>query len=123
MNLKYMSKITRNILGAIDYQSVKDKREQNYKILEKGLSDINNLKLSAPQGPFAYPFYCENGMEVKKILAKKGIYIATLWPEAADFGGICKDYSENILPIPCDQRYNENDMKYLGEEIRKCLKS
>ena len=52
--------------------------------------------LQVPTGPYMYPFYMEKGLEVKKKLAAKRIYIPTLWPNAVEFGGVAKDYSENI---------------------------
>ena len=66
-----------------------------------------------------YPFYCENGLAIKKALAKKGIYIPTLWPNVLDFEDcfLEKDYVENILPLPCDQRYRDADMQRLISEV------
>ena len=31
------------------------------------------------------------------------------------------DMALNILPLPCDQRYDEEDMEYMIGEIYKCL--
>ena len=42
-------------------------------------------------------------MAVKRSLAKKKIYVPTLWPDVdAPAGNIEKDYAENILPLPDD---------------------
>ncbi len=121
LELRQMSRLTHNILGAIDYEAIKEKREENFRFLHERLKDRNPLKLSVPVGPYAYPFYCENGMRVKKALAEKRIYVATLWPDAIRFGGVAKDYSENILPLPCDQRYFAQEMKLIVEELEKCM--
>nr|WP_300898401.1 hypothetical protein [uncultured Acetatifactor sp.] len=64
-----------------------------------------------------YPFYMEKGLEVKKKLAAKRIYIPTLWPNAVEFGGVAKDYSENILPLPCDQRYSFLEMRTIVDAV------
>lgn len=104
--LRYMSKITHNILGAIDYKNVKETREQNFLYLHEHLSSKNKLRVDCSVGAFAYPFYCENGMAIKKKLSEQKIYIPTLWPNVLDSQDlIAKDYAENILPLPCDQRY------------------
>jgi hypothetical protein len=80
------------------------------------------MKLTAPEGPYAYPFYCENGMQIKKMLAKQKIYVATLWPNVLEMDGtVEKDLAENILPLPCDQRYDEADMMRIVEEVKKCI--
>ncbi len=120
--LKYMSLLTKNILGAIDYEGARNLREENYKHLEKELGKINKLDFKMPKGPYAYPFYCENGMDIKKRLAEKKIFVATLWPNVLDMNGTLeKDFAENILPLPVDQRYSEEDMRYIVEEIQRCI--
>ena len=122
LELRSMSKLTHNILGAIDYEAVMQKREENFTFLHKYLGDKNKLKLRIPVGPYAYPFYCENGMAVKKKLAEKKIFVATLWPNVLDMEGTLeKDYAENILPLPCDQRYDLEDMMRIVEEVLGCI--
>ncbi len=120
--LKYMSRLTHNILGAIDYERARMAREENYKHLEKELGKRNKLDFKMPKGPYAYPFYCENGMDIKKRLAEKKIFVATLWPNVLDMNGTLeKDFAENILPLPVDQRYSEDDMKYIVKELLSCI--
>jgi hypothetical protein len=122
--LKYMSKLTKNILGAIDYEKVKEIRDENYAYLESKLKKMNKLRLITPEGAFAYPFYLESGVEIRKKLAAKKIYIPTLWPNVlvdTPESSLEYDYAANILPLPCDQRYCEDDMKYIVEEINKCI--
>ncbi|HHX70071.1 MAG TPA: hypothetical protein GX708_18735, partial [Gallicola sp.] len=118
--LKYMSKLTKNILGAIDYEKVKEIRDENYAYLESKLKKMNKLRLITPEGAFAYPFYLENGVEIRKKLAAKKIYIPTLWPnvlEDTPESSLEYDYAANILPLPCDQRYGIEDMKYMINKI------
>jgi hypothetical protein len=122
--LKYMSKLTHNILGAIDYERVRWIRNKNYAYLEREFGAQNKLKLVVPDGAFAYPFYMENGIEIRKVLAQKKIYIPTLWPNVLNDmpkDSVEHDYAANILPLPCDQRYSIDDMKCLVEEMRKCV--
>lgn len=118
LELRVMSRLTHNILGAVDYQHVQNARERNYAVLEKALGTKNKLKLGSPIGPFAYPFYCKNGLQVKKDLAHKGIFIPTLWPNVLENGNeLDRDYAANILPLPCDQRYGQEEMLQIVEEI------
>lgn len=121
--LKRMSRLTRNILRAIDYEKVRTTRNKNYRQLENSLGDMNMLNLKAPDGPFAYPLYLENGAEIRGKLAEKGIYTPLLWPNVVaerPKETIEHRYSRNILPIPCDQRYDRSDMEYLVE-VLKCI--
>jgi hypothetical protein len=122
--LKYMSWLTHNILGAIDYERVRRIRNENYAYLERGLDKQNKLELTTPDGAFAYQFYMENGIEIRKALAQKKVYIPTLWPNVltdTPEDSIEHDYAKNILPLPCDQRYSIDDMKCVVEEMRKCI--
>lgn len=120
--IKRMSKLTRNILGAIDYQKVIDTRNRNFKYLHDCLGSSNVLEIKLPHGPFAYQYYVENGIEIRKKLAEKKIYIPTLWPNVLKENledSIEYDYAANILPLPCDQRYAVEDMERLIEVLRR----
>lgn len=124
--IKLMSKLTENLLHGIDYEAVKQKRTRNFEILHEAFGKINPLKLTVPQGAFMYPLYLENGGEIRRKLQAKKIFIPTLWPdvfEHCDESELEYDYAKNILPIPVDQRYDEEDMKYIMEEIEKCMKN
>lgn len=108
-----MSLLTENILRGIDYEYVRSKREENYKVLAKALEPNNALVLNMPPAPFAYPLYVENGPTVRKHLAAKGIYISTLWPNVvtnAPIDTVASKYARNILPLPVDQRYGPEEM-------------
>ena len=117
-----MSWLTHNLLGAIDYDYIKSSREANYRFLDSILGSKNILKTVCPAAPFAYPFYVSGGIEIRKKLAARKIYIATLWPYALTCGDdVAEDYAANILPLPCDQRYNQEDMKILSQEVLTCI--
>lgn len=111
--IKRMSKLTRNILGAIDYEKVIETRNRNFEYLHNRLGNTNILDIKLSYGPFAYPCYVENGIEIRKRLAEKKIYIPTLWPNVLKENHencIEYEYAANILPLPCDQRYGLDDM-------------
>lgn len=119
--LMRMSDLTHKMLSEIDYECVRTIREKNYTFLHQQLGSMNTLTLRLPEGPYAYPFYCKNGMEVKKKLAEKNIYVATLWPNVLELDGtIEKEYAENILPLPCDQRYGNKEMNVILQEVLRC---
>jgi hypothetical protein len=119
-SIKQMSKLTKNLLHGIDYDFVASKRTENFNYLQNVLGKSNRLKLDIPYGAFMYPLYVENGSLIRKQLQNEKIYIPTLWPNVLD---ICYrdtlEYrlSKDILPIPVDQRYGINDMKYIVEVI------
>lgn len=116
----YMSKVTKNLLGAIDYEKARITRNENYLFLYNALQPKNKLKLSVPDGAFCYPYYVERGDKIRKRLALRKIYIPELWPNIRSLtpeDSIEHQYAKNILPLPCDQRYNIEDMTYLLECI------
>ncbi len=120
--LRKMSRLTHNLLGAIDYEAACAKRLQNYALLSKAFEKINPLRLSMPVGPFAYPLYLENGAEMKQKLAYRHIYVPTLWPDDQ----VRKSpkawlTAQNILPLPCDQRYGEAEMLTVIDEVKRCI--
>ena len=122
LELKSMSKITHNLLKNIDYKSVKKIREQNFKFLDRALAQKNFLQLKQPKGPYCYPFLCRDGSKLRNQLASHRIYIPTLWPNVLEMDlGFEKQYAQDILPIPCDQRYELSDMKYLVEKINAII--
>lgn len=124
--LKYMSRLTHNILGAIDYESVAKARNTNFEYLHDNLGRTNTLTIWKPFGPYAYPYYVENGIEVRKRLAGRKIYVPTLWPNVlseSDKASTEYIFASNILPLPCDQRYGIDDMKYIVEELKSCTLS
>lgn len=122
--LKYMSNLTHNILGAIDYNRVRQTRDENFSYLNDKLEKCNELKLNTPYGAFAYPFYNENGIKIREKLTREKIYIPTLWPNVLVYTpehSIEHYYAANILPLPCDQRYRIEDMRFIMKEIIKCI--
>jgi len=122
--IKKMSKLTDNLLHAIDYKKVKKQRKENFQTLHNSFKTINKLVLTVPNGAFIYPLYVENGAEIRKELQKMKIYIPTLWPDTFD---VCDEddiqchMAQNILPLPCDQRYGKEEMAYVIEKLKNVL--
>lgn len=78
--IKIMSRLTKNLLRGIDYEVVKQCRNQNFLYLHQAFQSMNQLRLKAVDGPFMYPLLISKGSEVRKVLQAKRIYIPTLWP-------------------------------------------
>lgn len=120
--LMKMSKLTENLLHGIDYDKIEQRRTDNFIFLNEELSKINKLNLSVPKGAFMYPLYIENGSTIRKKLQQEKIYIPILWPSVFE---ICQeneleyDMANNVLPLPIDQRYREEDMRYMISMLRK----
>lgn len=118
--IKRMSKLTKNILHGIDYAFIKKRRTSNFLYLHERLYDMNELNVNVVEGAFMYPLMIENAQGIKKELLKNKIYIPTLWPNVVN--ELPHDWWEwklanNILPLPCDQRYGIEEMRYIVEII------
>lgn len=123
--LRKMSKLTSNLLRGINYHEIRTIRERNFLFLDSKLCNINQLKLKVTCGAFMYPLYLPNGSDIRKKLQKEKIYISTLWSDVfnlCDESDVEFDMAKNILPLPCDQRYNLGDMLFMLEKIKLYLK-
>lgn len=114
--IKRMSKLTENLLHGLDYNVIRKKRTENFAYLHERLANSNRLKLIVPDGAFMYPYYVENGFELRKRLQAEQIFIPTLWPAVlnrCNQNELEYQMARNILPIPVDQRYGIDDMSIL----------
>lgn len=118
--VKNMSKLTHNLLRTINYDFVRNKRTENYSYLHNEFKEKNNLKLEIVEGAFAYPLLIADGAKIRKELQENKVYSPTLWPDVFD---ICDEsmleyqFAKNILPIPVDQRYGNEEMDFIVREI------
>ena len=122
--LRRMSMVTQNLLCGIDYEHIKKDRERNFSYLQEHLRSINQLKLCLPDGPYMYPLLVKNGAKIRNKLQEKKIYIPTLWPNVLNDcspASLEYHYAADVLPIPVDQRYGIDDMKYLVEIVENTL--
>lgn len=118
--IKRMSKLTENLLHGLDYNVIRKKRTENFAYLHERLANSNRLKLIVPDGAFMYPYYGENGFELRKRLQAEKIFIPTLWPAVlnrCNQNELEYQMARNILPIPVDQRYGIEDMDYIIKKI------
>lgn len=122
MDIRRMSPLTQNLLRAIDYDAVKTRREDNYRILRELLPSDNLFTRTVPAGPFAYPYYHPEGIRLRKLLAAEKIFVPTNWSNVLrdlPKDSLEYDWAANILPLPCDQRYGEEEMRYLADTLHK----
>lgn len=124
--IKKMSALTKNLLRGIDYTYICDKRTENFKYLHEKLSATNKLNIQEVKGAFAYPLWIEKGREIRKKLIEEKIFVPLLWPNVIDempTGSLEFELADNILPLPCDQRYTIKDMNYICESIFHIIES
>lgn len=119
-----MSTLTENLLHAVDYGAAKQRRLTNWSVLNEVLGQSNRLSMTVPEVPFMYPYMVVNADGVRGKMAAEGVFIPMLWPNVpgdAYAGPNAIDFSNNILPLPVDQRYGVDDMERVLEVLSQCL--
>ena len=124
MEPKRMSALTENLLHAVDYERVKRIRTDNFRRLHEGLGGRNLLELRLTEGGYAYPLMLPEGQTIRKKLIEQKIFVPMLWPNVPEQqpaeSEACR-LAEQILPLPCDQRYGAEEMDFIIRAVRDCL--
>ena len=120
-----MSALTENLLHGVVYEAAKERRLANWAALHNALASTNCLSLATPAAPFMYPYMVADAEGAREEMAAEGVFVPTLWPNVP--GDACAgpntiDFSNNILPLPIDQRYGADDMERVLEVLYRCLK-
>lgn len=118
--IRSMSGKTKEILGHIDYEMVVIRRRANWQYLHSLLQERNHLSLSGLDSfacPMVYPFMVEEGERLRRKLIEGKVFVAKYWPNVLDDGIHKTEYllSNQIISIPCDQRYQEEEMERIVE--------
>lgn len=116
-----MSKFTDAMMHTIDYNNVACKRRENFKILHKFLSEKNEINwMMEDHVPYSYPLMVRHDM--RDYLLSNKIYVPMIWKENIEqvpSHSTESDFAKWIYHLPIDQRYNEEDMRYLAALILK----
>ena len=110
---------------AFDYDEIKRKRQENYRILNQKLSKLAIFPYEDENiVPIGYPITLDNRDQVRQVLFTKKIYPPIHW----DIKGIVPDtfheshqLSQSIMTLPCDQRYNEEDMNFIADSLLRII--
>ena len=115
-----MDKLSVEILNTLNEEELIRKRKDNYMILSNGIKNINYLQplfetIDEKCCPMFFPILLkENRSSIRSKLAEQDIYCPIHWPlppqiDINVLGNTVSIYN-NVLSIPCDQRYEIKDM-------------
>ena len=115
--IRKISKLTQRMMQGIDYEAAAHRRRANFQMLHETLGKENNLELHLDDDavPMVYPYLVPVEGLREKLIENK-IFVARYWPNVLDW--TTKDDIEYLLayqmqPLPIDQRYGEEEMKYI----------
>lgn len=112
--VRAMSATTRAMLGCCDFAEVARRRLANFRFLHERLHSTFPFALEEDDVPLAYPYITRDSDLREKLIAQR-IFVPLYWPGVAEGAYPV----EGILPLPIDQRYSEEDMKRIVENILK----
>lgn len=118
-----MSLLTRSLLNSIDYLGIKNIRQRNFKYAEKLFKNINKIDptffIDKDCVPMIYPLVIEKS-ELADKLKENLIYTGRWWKqvlsEVPEFTFEAW-MSKFMLPIPVDQRYDEQMIKHIHDIV------
>lgn len=119
-----MSAYTRDALSHIDYDIAQEVRRRNFRILHEALSNYNVLPIPDMETfacPMTYPFLDARKRDWRYKMKEQRIFIPKFWPNVISYGHFDFEsmLADRIMPLPIDQRYNEEDMKRIIDVILK----
>lgn len=114
------------LLATVDLYSMCQQRRQNWLRLATALSAIGcsdrvlrpvNAELASNVTPLAFPVRVEASYRdaLRLRLASRQIFCPIHW--AIDEQGPAADLARSMLSLPIDQRYNDDDMRVIVQEI------
>lgn len=123
-----MSQIAYNLLRQEDREVNQKCRYKNYSHLFQCVHESNRVTkvcknlLEVTTAPLYFTIYVDNRKELQCLLAHDAIYAPIIWPvedEKVLINDDVKYIYNHLLAIPCDQRYNEEDMQRVIEIINR----
>jgi hypothetical protein len=124
-NYRLMSNLSKRILTSIDYQEVKIKRFNNLSTMHAYLGEINSLEVNLDtKTQMYYPLKVKN-KNLRQSLIDSGVYTPFWWRHILDLvpsNSLEFELASDIVYLPIDQRYDDFDMKLIGDLVHKLLK-
>lgn len=114
--IRRMSAETIDILQHINYDEIIRIRRQNFEYLHAALSECNEIDiptLNSFSCPMVYPFMVKEGAVLRKKLIEHKVFVARYWPNVLEWTkeqDLEYRITDNLLPLPVDQRYGKEDM-------------
>ncbi len=114
-----ISNLSSRLLTSIDYGTIRDKHNNNFHLLYEKFADLNGIKINIVyiNGQMCYPFLI-NDATARQRLQENRVFVAIYWPgviERVSVNSLEYQLVEKCLPIPCEQRYDREDLMRISE--------
>ncbi len=120
-----MSPLTKAMMEGVDLKYVNEKRLANFKTLHEQLDRFNELDIKLDNGaPMVYPLLIKQD-GVREALVENKIFVPRWWRwivESDKTDDFEKYLSKYLVPIPVTQIYDEGDMLYIAETVKRIIK-
>jgi len=119
-----------SVLEHTDFTKILERRGANVAILYEHIKPLENegkLRLLSDSPENSTLYFCiliENRGEVQMSMAQRNVYCPVIWPMPDECRGVCENAQyavDHMLALPCDQRYDEEDMEYIASCLREVL--
>lgn len=126
-----MSEENRRKLWYMNNKEIKEKRIKNYRLISENLKNVEGLLSTQIDSydmgvPLYFPMYVEHKKrnELRKKAREYNVFLPIIWPKSHKLDNYFVENSiyEDILCIPCDQRWETKDILYMCDVIKKIMK-
>lgn len=121
-----MSQVAYNLLAKENIEKNQKSRFDNYSYLFNNIQESEKITkvcgsiTEVTTAPLYFTIYVQDRPALQQFLAQESIYAPVIWPvedERVLIDDEVRYIYEHILAIPCDQRYDEGDMRRIVEII------
>lgn len=127
-----MSAYTRERIKSVHWAEIAQRRRENYDFIEAYIYDIPDiepvgLRLEENTVPLYYPIYVRNNKRhaIRLKMKQYNIMLPVIWPLPSELQNTLdfqvKEIYDGILAIPCDQRYDREDMELIIKRLKECM--
>ncbi len=130
LNPYSIDELSNSIINELDIMKLITKRRNNFSLLLKELQEAKNIRpvfdeLPKEVCPLFFPIYAKEREKLKEALIKEKIYCPVHWPVPKEIDiskyASSNNIYKNILSIPCDQRYDIEDMRRVAANIKSLI--
>ncbi|MEJ0004534.1 MAG: hypothetical protein WDN30_15050 [Pararobbsia sp.] len=118
-----MSALTRTLLSCVDYETVRVRRIENYRLLDDRLASANRHRFALADrqaaAPMCYPFSGARE-DARAALARMRVYTPCYWPDVASTPqapDIERRFAARTLFLPCDQRLTQDQVEHMARLV------